>query len=76
MTRKHFRAIAKILSIQYLLADTDKEKAAANALTEDFAYYLSTQNTNFDADKFNRAARGMAYEKGALQAFSLAKERG
>ena len=46
MTRKHFIAIAQIL------ADADLDYNSRNTVAQDFAEYLSTQNENFDRDKF------------------------
>lgn len=46
LTRKHFKAIAEILN----------DNKASLELIKDMAYYLNTENSNFDFNKFKEAS--------------------
>jgi hypothetical protein len=57
MSRKHFKAIARILAGDYATA-TSKERDKVVRITLSLADYFQSVNSNFDRDKFYRAVFG------------------
>ena len=55
LTRKHFRAVAKILNELYKENNSPKNRILIRILTNEFSDYFETENPAFDRERFKKA---------------------